>query len=163
MLGHMDYLYGIIQLHSPILLSILQRDAWDQSTEDQVSQPEALCPGGTTAGNGSPSLGAQESAQDTASTYRMPTARTGGSMSSGSQPYPVQSLEEVHYPATSYTPVSNFCPPYMTVPGDLAVAKMPAMSSEENSDGSVAHSDTSTWAKDDGNGSWLSYETRRAF
>lgn len=155
------YLYCLFHLHSSALLSILQRNTWDQSTEDPVSQPEMLCPGGTTPGNGSPSLGVQDS--ENASTYRMPTARTSGSMSSGSQPYPVQSLEEVHYPATSYTPVSNFCPPYMTVPGDLAVAKMPTMSTEENSDGTVAHSDTSTWAKDDGNGSWLSYESRRAF
>ncbi|XP_012690301.1 uncharacterized protein C11orf53 homolog [Clupea harengus] len=141
---------------------LLLRDTWDQPTEDTVSQPDALCPVGTTPGTGSPSLATQDS--ENASAYRMPTVRTGGSMSSGSQPYPVQPLEEVHYPATSYTPVSNFsCPPYMTVPGDLAVAKMPTMSSEETSGGSVAQSDTSTWVKDDGNGSWLSYEARRAF
>ncbi|XP_041949066.1 uncharacterized protein C11orf53 homolog isoform X2 [Alosa sapidissima] len=141
---------------------LLLRDAWDQPTEVPVSQPDVLCPEGTTPVTGSPSMATQDS--ESASTYRMPTSRTGGSMSSSSQPYPVQPLEEVPYPATSYAPVSNFSlTPYMTVPGDLAVAKMPTMSSEETGDGSVAQSDTSTWAKDDGNGSWLSYETRRAF
>lgn len=139
-----------------------QRDTWDQAAEDPVSQTGALCPEGTTPGTVSPSLATQDS--ENGSTFRMPTPRAGGSMASNSQPYPVQQLEEVHYPATSYTPVSNFCAPYMTVPGDLAVAKMAtSLSSEETSSESVAQSDTSTWAKDDGNGSWLSYEARRAY
>ncbi|KAL2094969.1 hypothetical protein ACEWY4_009688 [Coilia grayii] len=141
---------------------LLLRDTWDHPAEDPVSQPGALCPESTTPGTVSPSLATQDS--ENAATFRMATARSGGSMVSSSQPYAVQPLEEVHYAATSYTPVSNFsCAPYMTVPGDLAVAKMATLSSEETSSESVAQSDTSTWAKDDGNGSWLSYETRRAY
>ncbi len=110
----------------------------------------------------SPSLGGADSGSS--SPYRLSSGRSGSSIPSSSQAYTLQPLEDVPYPAASYSSASSYpCPPYMTTPGDLAVVKMTPITSEEASGGAVSLSDTTSWAKDDGTGSWLSYETRRAF
>lgn len=140
---------------------LLLRDPWEQPSDDHVSQPEVLCPEGTAPVADSPTLGAPESGSS--SPYRLSTSRSSGS---NSQIYTLQTLEDVHYPAASYSSASSYsCPPYMSVPGDLSAVKMPSVSSEEASSGVVSLSDTTAqgWAKDDGNGSWMSYEGRRAF
>ncbi|XP_017557266.1 uncharacterized protein C11orf53 homolog isoform X1 [Pygocentrus nattereri] len=143
---------------------LLLRDPWDQSSEDHVSQPEVLCPEASAPVADSPSLGGQDSGGS--SPYRLSTSRSSASIPPSSQPYTLQTLEDVHYPTTSYSSASSYsCPPYMTVPGDLAVVKMLPVSSEEGSGSVASLSDTTSqaWAKDDGSGSWMSYETRRAF
>ncbi|KAK2912081.1 hypothetical protein QQF64_027994 [Cirrhinus molitorella] len=138
------------------------RDPWDQPSEDPVSQSEVICPEGPAPVADSPSLGGPNSGSS--SPYRLSSGRSGSSIQSSSQTYTLQPLEDVPYPAASYTSASSYsCPPYMTTPGDLAVVKMTPVTSEEASGGVVSLSDTSSWAKDDGTGSWLSYETRRAF
>ncbi|XP_007260557.3 uncharacterized protein C11orf53 homolog [Astyanax mexicanus] len=143
---------------------LLLRDPWDQSSEDHVSQPEVLCPEASAPVADSPSLGGQDSGSS--SPYRLSSSRSSISIPSSSQPYTLQTLEDVHYPAASYSSASSYsCPPYMTVPGDLSVVKMPPVSSEEAGSSVVSLSDTTGpgWAKDDGSGSWMSYEARRAF
>ncbi|XP_077096954.1 POU class 2 homeobox associating-factor 2 [Siphateles boraxobius] len=141
---------------------LLLRDPWDQPSEDPVSQSEVICPEDPVPVADSPSLGGPDSGGS--SPYRLSSGRSGSSMPSSSQPYTLQPLEDVPYPAASYTSASSYsCPPYMVTPGDLAVVKMTAVTSEETSGGVVSLSDTTSWAKDDGTGSWMSYETRRAF
>ncbi|XP_030648276.1 uncharacterized protein C11orf53 homolog [Chanos chanos] len=141
---------------------LLLKDSWDHQSEDPGNQPEVLCPEGPPPVTGSPSLGGPDSGSS--SPYRMSGSRNGGTLPSGSQPYTLQSLEDVHYPAASYSSISSYsCPPYMTATGDLTAVKMSPVSSEEASGGAVVLSDTTSWVKDDGSGTWLSYETRRAF
>ncbi|XP_056601897.1 POU domain class 2-associating factor 2 isoform X1 [Triplophysa dalaica] len=141
---------------------LLLRDPWGQPSEDPVNQPEVICPEGPTPVPDSPSLGGPDSGGS--SPYRLSSGRSGSSIPSSSQHYTLQPLEDVPYSAASYTSATSYsCPPYMTTPGDLAVVKMTPVSSEEASGGEVSLSDTTSWAKDDGTGTWLSYETRRAF
>lgn len=152
----------INKIHHFYYFSMLQRDPWDQPSEDPVSQSEVICPEGPAPVADSPSLGGPDSGGS--SPYRLSSGRSGSSIPPSSQPYTLQPLEDVSYPAASYTSASSYsCPQYMVTPGDLAVVKMTAVTSEEASGGVVSLSDTTSWAKDDGTGSWLSYETRRAF
>ncbi len=63
---------------------------------------------------------------------RLSSGRSGSSIPSSSQAYTLQPLEDVPYPAASYSSASSYpCPPYMTTPGDLAVVKMTPITSEE--------------------------------
>ncbi|XP_076867964.1 POU class 2 homeobox associating-factor 2 isoform X1 [Brachyhypopomus gauderio] len=143
---------------------LLLRDPWDQPSDNHVSQPEGLCSEGPAPAADSPSLGGPDSGNS--SPYRLSVSRSSGPAPSNSQPYTLQTLEDVHYSAASYSPASSYtCPTYMTVPGDLAVVKMAPASSEEPGGGMTTLNDATSqsWAKDDGAGSWMSYETRRAF
>ncbi|XP_062845075.1 POU domain class 2-associating factor 2 [Trichomycterus rosablanca] len=137
---------------------LLLKDPWEQPSEDHISQSEGLCPEGPAPVADSPSLGGPDSGSS--SPYR----RSTGSIPSSSQAYTLQTLEDVPYPASSYSSVSSYsCTSYMGAPGDLSVVKMASVSSDEASSGGVSLSDTSAqgWAKDDG--TWMSYESRRAF
>ncbi|TRY83964.1 hypothetical protein DNTS_006537 [Danionella cerebrum] len=134
---------------SPQLL--LVRDPWDQPSEDAVSQSEVMCPDAPAPVADSPSLGGADSGSS--SPYRLSSGRNGTSIPSSSQ-YTLQTLEDVPYQATSYTSASSYsCPSYLATPGDLV--KMTPVTSEEPSSAAVSLSDTTSWAKDDGTGSWL--------
>lgn len=152
-----------------MILSVLvfppQRDSWEQSVPESVSQVEALCPDGLAAVP--PSMSSPEP-PGSPSQYRSPSR--GSSMGPSSQSYNLHSLEDAHYhsltSSTSYPgPSTSFpCPPYMSSPVSDLVSKMVT---EEASDGHAslgpdgeAHS---CWPKEDGVSSWSPYEIRRAF
>lgn len=139
---------------------VLQRDSWDQSVPEPVSQVEGLCPDGL--GSMQPSMPSPE-APSSPSQYRAPSRG-----SSASQAYTLHSLEEVHYhpltPGSSY-PVpssSSFpCPPYMSSSVSDLVSKM--VSEDADGHGSLPASSEASWAKEDGVSSWSPYEIRRAY
>ncbi|XP_069039009.1 POU domain class 2-associating factor 2 isoform X2 [Lepisosteus oculatus] len=135
----------------------LLRDSWEQTGPDSVSQGEGLCSDAISSVPSSGSLTNPESGS--------PTQYRGSSRSSGlasSQPYSLHSLDEVHYPVPYPGTPSYSCPPYMTVPNDLA-PKMPPLSSEESDNPPPSLNDTPSWAKEDGSSSWSPYEIRRAY
>ncbi|XP_066564750.1 POU domain class 2-associating factor 2 [Amia ocellicauda] len=133
------------------------RDSWEQTVPDSVSQGEGLCSDSLPSAPPPPSLTSPESGS--------PTQYRGSSRSSGlpsAQPYSLHSLDEIHY-SSPYPSTSGYsCPPYMTVPNDLA-SKMAPLSSEESENPPSALNDTPSWAKDDGSSSWSPYEIRRAY
>ncbi|KPP79118.1 hypothetical protein Z043_101338, partial [Scleropages formosus] len=137
----------------------LLRDTWEQPTTDPASQAEGMCSDVLAPVVASTSLAGPESGSPVH--YRASGRGSNGSGGSSSQPYSLHSLDEVHYPGL-YPPASSYtCPPYMSTPCDLA-SKMGPLSSEESEHGPVI-SDAPAWSKDDGGGSWSSYEIRRAY
>ncbi|MFT7818532.1 uncharacterized protein C11orf53 homolog [Arapaima gigas] len=135
----------------------LLRDTWEQPTTDTVSQAEGLCSDVLAPVAASASLAGPESGSP--AHYRASVRGSGGTGGSGSQLYSLHSLDDVHY-SSLYPPASGYTP-YMGAPGDLA-SKMAPLSSEESEHGPVL-SDAPGWSKDDGGGSWSSYEIRRAY
>lgn len=154
--------YCPIRINEFALLSVsfttvafcLQRDTWEQTAADTVSQAEGLCSDSLAPVVAPASLSSPDSGSPV--NYR---AASRGPATPGSQPY-LHSLEEVHYP-TLYPPTSGYtCSTYMSTPGDLA-SKIAPLSSEESDHGPVL-SDAPSWSKDDA-GSWSPYDIRRAY
>ena len=138
----------------------LQRDSWEQSVPEPVSQVEALCPDGLASVSIPPSMPSPEP-PGSPSQYRSTSRGSSMCSVSGSQPYTLHSLEEAHYhslTSSSYTsPSSSFaCPPYMSSPATDLVSKM--VTEEANNVEAQA-----TWAKEDGVSPWSPFEIRRAF
>ncbi|XP_071025719.1 POU class 2 homeobox associating-factor 2 [Oncorhynchus clarkii lewisi] len=137
--------------------NLLLRDSWEQSDGHSMSQDEVPVPTTATSGLASPDT-------DSPSLYRLIPGRSGGSTLSGSQPYSLHPLEEVHYPGASYSPSSSYPSSYtyLTSPGETSGVKVSPVPSEDPGSVAVTLSDAS-WAKDDGTGSWLPYEPRKAY
>uniref|UniRef100_A0A4W3IAV1 Zgc:158412 n=1 Tax=Callorhinchus milii TaxID=7868 RepID=A0A4W3IAV1_CALMI len=134
---------------------LLQRDSWE-SIPDSSSQGEGVCPDPPT--HGSPSLPSPEISS--LSQYRNGNRNNLPSNQGSTQPYPMPSLEDMHF-ASSYQGSAYTCPPFMTVPSELAV-KMAHLSSDEPNETSMPLHDASPWAKEDPN-TWSSYEVRRTY
>lgn len=139
----------------------LQRDSWEQSVPEPVSQVEPLC--ADSLASVPPSM-ASPDPPGSPSQYRSPNRVS----SMSSQPYAMHPLEEAHYhpltPSTSYPlPSASFpCPPYMSGPiGDLA-AKMEAAEASEGPVG-LSGEGAPCWPKEEGINSWPPYEVRRPF
>lgn len=138
-----------------------QRDSWEQSVPESVTQVEAPCT------DSLPSIAPSMSSPEppgSPSQYRSPSR--GSSMGTSSQPYTLHSLEDAHYHSLTSSPyplpsTSFPCPPYMSSPiSDL----MSKMVNEEASDSLATESEAhSCWPKEDGVNSWSTYEIRRAF
>ncbi|XP_054881283.1 POU class 2 homeobox associating-factor 2-like isoform X1 [Poeciliopsis prolifica] len=144
------------------------RDSWDQSGPEPVSQVEGLCPDSLGSVSVPPSIASPEPS-GSPSQYRAPSRGSSMGPVSGSQPYTLHSLEDVHYhPLTSggtYSVTSSFpCPPYMSSPVSDLVSKMVTEDMAEGHSslpaGTEAHS---SWAKEDGVSPWSPYELRRAY
>lgn len=149
---------------------LLQRDSWDQSGPEPVSQVEALCPDSLASVSVPPSLPSPEP-PGSPSQYRSHSRGSSLGPAPSSQPYTLHSLEDVHYhpltTSSTYTapPSSSFpCPPYMSSPvGDL-VSKMVTEDAAEGHSGLSGGSDAhSSWPKEDGVSSWSPYEIRRTY
>ncbi|XP_041751266.1 uncharacterized protein C11orf53 homolog [Coregonus clupeaformis] len=142
--------------------NLLLRDSWEQSDGHSVSQGEVLCSEGPMPTTASSGLASAD--PDSPSLYRLIPGRSGGSTLSGSQPYSLHPLEEVHYPGASYSPSSSYPSSYtyLTSPGEPPGVKVSPVPSEDPGSVAVPLSDAS-WAKDDGTGSWLPYEPRKAY
>ncbi|MGH0173749.1 UNVERIFIED_CONTAM: hypothetical protein FKN15_000693 [Acipenser sinensis] len=136
----------------------LLRDSWEQTVPDSISQGEGLCPDAMPSIPPSNSLTNHESGSP--SQYRS-TARS--SSIGGTQPYSLHSLDDIHYPP-AYPGTSSYstCPPYLTVPNDLA-SKLPHLASEDSDNPATSINDTSSWTKDDGSNTWSPYEVRRPY
>ncbi|KAJ7996188.1 hypothetical protein DPEC_G00234460 [Dallia pectoralis] len=143
---------------------LLLRDSWEPSDGDSVSQGEVLCSEGPVPTTVSSGLASTD--PDSPSLYRLIPSRGGGSTLSlsGSQPYSLHPLEEVHYPSSSYAPSPSYPSSYtyMVSSGESSGVKVSPVSSEDPSSGAVPLSDAS-WVKDDGTSSWLPYEPRKAY
>lgn len=148
---------------SSLISRLFQRDSWDQSVPEPVSQVEPLCT--SSLASVPPSMSSPDP-PGSPSQYRSPSR----SSSMSAQPYTLHPLEDAHYhsltPSTSYPlPSTSFpCPPYTGSPiGDL-VSKMVT---EETTEGQVGLSADGEghpcWPKEDGMNSWSPYEVRRAF
>uniref|UniRef100_A0A8D0L7A4 POU class 2 homeobox associating factor 2 n=1 Tax=Sphenodon punctatus TaxID=8508 RepID=A0A8D0L7A4_SPHPU len=135
----------------------LIRDSWDQAMSDSLNQSDA-CPDSLQALSSSTPGCLTPHEAGSSSQYR----GSGWSSSiSGTQPYPLHALEDVHY-ATSYPVTSSYSfSPFMTVANDLT-PKMIHLSSDESSDTTSLH-DNSSWPKEDGSPLWASYEGRRTY
>lgn len=154
---------SVIILSSHVFLP--QRDSWEQSVPESVSQVEALCP--DSMASAPPSMSSPEP-PGSPSQYRSPSRSS--SMGPSSHSYTLHSLEDTHYhsltTSSSYPvpPTSFPCPAYMSSPVSDLVSKMVT---EEVSDSHAslapegeAHS---CWPKEDGVSPWSPYEIRRAF
>lgn len=154
---------SVIILSSHVFLP--QRDSWEQSVPESVSQVEALCP--DSLASAPPSMSSPEP-PGSPSQYRSPSRSS--SMGPSSHSYTLHSLEDTHYhsltTSSSYqVPSTSFpCPAYMSSPVSDLVSKMVT---EEASDSHAslapegeAHS---CWPKEDGVSPWSPYEIRRAF
>lgn len=142
-----------------------QRDSWEQSVPEPVSQVEALCPDGLASVSVPPSMPSPEP-PGSPSQYRSPSR--GSSMGHGSQPYTLHPLEDAHYhPLTSSGsyPVASAsfpCPSYMHTPISDLVTKMVTEEAADGHAGLPSEVHTS-WAKEDGVSPWSPYEIRRAY
>ncbi|XP_036379640.1 uncharacterized protein C11orf53 homolog [Megalops cyprinoides] len=137
------------------------RDSWEQNTTDAVNQTEVLCSDGLATAPAPPPAPPSLTSPETTSPNHYRTSGRGSGLST-SQSYPLHSLDDAHYP-TSYPPTPSYlaCPSYMTTPNELASKMTPLPSEDSNT--APSSSDTLSWAKDDGSGSWSPYEVRRAY
>lgn len=146
-------------LFSPLFL--LQRDSWDQSAPETVSQVEPLCPDSMSSISVPPSMPSPEP-PGSPSQYRAPSR-----CSSSIQAYTLHPLEDAHYHSlttnSSYSVPSSFpCPPYMSSSVSDLVTKM--VTDEVDGHNSLTPSEAHTsWAKEDGVSTWSPYESRRAY
>lgn len=144
-------------------LFLPQRDSWDQSVPEPVSQVDGLCPDSLASISVPASMPSPEP-PSSPSQYRAPSRG-----SSSSQAYTLHPLEDAHYhPLTTTSsypvPSSTFpCPPYMSSSVSDLVSKM--VTEEAEGHGSLPPSGEAhaSWAKEDGVSSWPSYEIRRAY
>ncbi|XP_010868723.1 uncharacterized protein C11orf53 homolog isoform X1 [Esox lucius] len=143
---------------------LLLRDSWEPSDGDSVSQGEVLCSEGPVPTTASSGLALTD--PDSPSLYRLIPSRGGGSTLSlsGSQPYSLHPLEEVHYPSSSYAPSSSYPSSYtyMVSSGESPGVKVSPVPSDDPGSSAVPLSDAS-WVKDDGTSTWLPYEPRKAY
>ncbi|XP_040929400.1 POU class 2 homeobox associating-factor 2-like isoform X3 [Betta splendens] len=147
--------FGVESSHSFL------RDSWDQTASEPVPQVEALCPDSLAS---IPSSMPSPEPPASPSQYRAPSR-----CSSSIQAYTLHPLEEAHYHSlttnSSYSvPSSSFpCPPYMSSSiGDL-VTKMVTDEADSHSSLPPSTEAHTSWAKEDGVGSWSTYEIRRAY
>ncbi|XP_038635813.1 uncharacterized protein C11orf53 homolog [Scyliorhinus canicula] len=147
----------------------LLRDSWD-SVPDSINQGEAICnslqqmQASVTNCHASHDSSHSLPGPDSTSPPQYRHTNRNNSMSSqGPQPYPLHPLEEMHFDP-SYQSASGYgCPPFMTVPSELA-AKVIHLSSEESSDiPTPSMLDASSWAKEDTSTTWPLYEVRRTY
>lgn len=161
-------------------LSRPQRDSWDSSVPEPVSQVEALCGDSLASVSVAPSLPSPEP-PGSPSQYRPGSGRGGGGSSalgsvSGGQPYTLHPLEDAHYhpltPSASSYPASSSaasfsCPAYMSGPAPGAAAATADLVSKmvtEEADALPPPPDgPGSWVKEDGVNSWSPYELRRAY
>lgn len=144
-----------------------QRDSWEQSAPEAVSQVEPLCTEGLTSVGVPPAMPSPEP-PSTPPQFRPPSRGSSMGAAPSGQPYTLHPLEDVHYHSLSSsspypTASSSFpCPPYMSSPVSDLVSKMVA---EEDSHGNLPPSTDGhpTWPKEEGVSSWSPYELRRAY
>lgn len=151
------------------LFFLPQRDSWEQSVPEPVSQVEALCPDSLASVSVPPSMPSPE-APGSPSQYRSPSRGSSMGPVSSSQPYTLHPLEDAHYhpltTSSSYAvPSASFaCPPYMSSPVSDLVSKMVT---EEAADGHAGLPPSGEaqpcWAKEDGVSPWSPYEIRRTY
>uniref|UniRef100_F7F745 POU class 2 homeobox associating factor 2 n=1 Tax=Monodelphis domestica TaxID=13616 RepID=F7F745_MONDO len=132
------------------------RDSWEQPVADSLNQPD---------------IGSPDPLQTLASSTNCVSPESGspshhrssswGSAIPGAQAYSLHALEDLHYSPGYPAPSSYPFAPLMTVTSDFP-PKVIQLSSEEALD-TAPLQETPSWAKDDGNGVWGSYECRRAY
>lgn len=151
------------------LVFLLQRDSWEQSVSEPVSQVEALCPDSLSSVSVPPSMPSPES-PGSPSQYRSPSRGISMAPVSSSQPYTLHPLEDAHYhpltTSSSYAvPSSSFaCPPYMSSPVSDLVSKMVTDEVADSHSSLPPNGEPhSSWVKEDGVSSWSPYEIRRAY
>lgn len=139
-------------------LSFPQRDSWEQTLlPDAFSQPD---PVPTEALQTLPPSASCLSPLESVSSTQHRSASWGASLS-GTQPYSLHTLEDLHHAPGYPTPPPYPFAPFMTMSNDL-LPKGLSLSPDEGTDASSLH-DPSPWTKDDGSMAWGSYECRRAY
>nr|XP_023422013.1 uncharacterized protein C11orf53 homolog [Cavia porcellus] len=135
-----------------------QRDSWEQTLlPDAFSQPD---PVPTEALQTLPPSASCLSPLESVSSTQHRSASWGASLS-GTQPYSLHTLEDLHHAPGYPTPPPYPFAPFMTMSNDL-LPKGLSLSPDEGTDASSLH-DPSPWTKDDGSMAWGSYECRRAY
>lgn len=153
---------------SSSLAFLRQRDTWEQSVPEPVTQVEGLCPDSLASVSIPPSMPSPEP-PGSPSQYRSTSRGSSMGSVSSSQPYTLHPLEDAHYhPLTSSSsypvPSSSFaCPPYMSGPASDLVSKMVTEEADSHSSLPPNGEAQASWAKEDGVSSWSSYEIRRAY
>ncbi|XP_063112900.1 POU domain class 2-associating factor 2 [Cavia porcellus] len=134
------------------------RDSWEQTLlPDAFSQPD---PVPTEALQTLPPSASCLSPLESVSSTQHRSASWGASLS-GTQPYSLHTLEDLHHAPGYPTPPPYPFAPFMTMSNDL-LPKGLSLSPDEGTDASSLH-DPSPWTKDDGSMAWGSYECRRAY
>ncbi|KAJ6618643.1 hypothetical protein lerEdw1_014933 [Lerista edwardsae] len=136
----------------------LARDSWEQAAPDILSQSDA-CADSLPAPPASGCLSSPEPGGPSPAQYRSPA---WNSPVSGSQPYSLHPLEDLHY-AAGYSAASPYpFPSFVSVASDLT-PKMLHASAEEPSDAAPLPDGTALWPKEDGSPLWGPYECRRTY
>uniref|UniRef100_H0VX09 Chromosome 11 open reading frame 53 n=1 Tax=Cavia porcellus TaxID=10141 RepID=H0VX09_CAVPO len=145
--------------HSPSAVKPFAcRDSWEQTLlPDAFSQPD---PVPTEALQTLPPSASCLSPLESVSSTQHRSASWGASLS-GTQPYSLHTLEDLHHAPGYPTPPPYPFAPFMTMSNDL-LPKGLSLSPDEGTDASSLH-DPSPWTKDDGSMAWGSYECRRAY
>lgn len=141
----------------PSLPPSMQREPWEQTSPDSLSQSDGVCSDPLQALPVSAScLSSQESGG--VSPYRS----SGWTPAiPGAQPCPLRPLEDVHY-SPSYAATSPYSfSPFMTMSNEV-ISRMSHLSPEQSSEMLPLH-DNSAWAKEDGSPIWGTYEGRRTY
>lgn len=150
------------------LVFLPQRDSWEQTVPESVSQVDALCPDGLASVSVPPSMPSPEP-PGSPSQYRSPSRGSSMGPVSSSQPYTLHSLEDAHYhpltTSSSYQlPATSFpCPPYMSSSVSDLVSKMVTEEAADGHASLTSNTEAHCWAKEDGVSSWSPYEIRRAY
>lgn len=141
----------------PFLPSSMQREPWEQTSADSLSQSDSACPDPLQA---LPASASCLSSHDSGGVS--PYRSSGWSQTiPGAQPYPLHPLEDVHY-SPSYAATSPYSfPPFMTVANEFT-SRLSHLSPEQSSEAPPLH-DSSAWAKEDGSPIWGTYEGRRTY
>lgn len=138
---------------SPSLPVSLQREPWEQSSPESLSQPDSACSDPLQALPASssclslPEPGGVSPFRGSAWTPAIP----------GGQPYPLHPLEDAHY-SPGYASSS----PYSLSPL-VAVANEPSRMCPEQPPEPPHLPEHSAWPKEDGSALWGTYEGRRTY
>nr|XP_033774616.1 uncharacterized protein C11orf53 homolog isoform X1 [Geotrypetes seraphini] len=136
----------------------LLRDSWDQSGPDGINQSETLCPDALQTAPSSMANCLVHHEPSNASQYRAPPRY---SAVPGTPSYSLHAFDDAHYTSSCPTSSSYSFSSFMTVANELP-SKMAHLPSDETSEASALQ-DSTSWAKEDANVIWGSYEFRRNY
>ncbi|XP_030077358.1 POU domain class 2-associating factor 2 [Microcaecilia unicolor] len=136
----------------------LLRDSWEQSGPDGINQSEAICPDALQTAPSSMANCLVHHEPSSTPQYR---SSTRCSVVPGTPSYSLHAFDDTHYTSSFPTTSAYSFPSFMTVANELP-SKMAHLPSDETSEASALQ-DSSSWAKEDANVIWGSYEFRRNY